>query len=78
MEKIAASIAQIAAEAEMKAHTEARCPAPDLPGPILSGLQAWIADQPEPQPTMPDAIRHGLTAWLSGLGYLPAVPREET
>lgn len=74
MEKIAASIAQIAAEALLKAGANSRDQAADLPAPVANALQAWIADQPEPRPTTSEAIVRGLSEWLTGLGYLPPKP----
>ncbi|GJE39655.1 hypothetical protein [Methylobacterium persicinum] len=71
MDKIAASIAQIAAEALLKAGADARAGA-DLPAPVMDGLRAWIADQPEPRPSVSEAVRLGIGEWLSGKGYLPA------
>lgn len=35
-----------------------------------AGLDAWIADQPDPKPSRPEAIRHALTDWLTGQGYV--------
>lgn len=72
MEKIAASIAQIAAEAQREAGIENRAPDKELPPSVMDGLKAWIADQDEPKPSVSDAVRQGLTQWLTGLGYLPA------
>ena len=74
MEKIAASIAQIAAEALLKAGGNAREPGADLPEPVAAALKAWIADQPEPRPSWPEAVERGLSEWLAGKGYLPAPP----
>ena len=37
---------------------------------LLSPLDAWIADQPEPKPSRPEAIRHALTDWLTSQGYV--------
>ena len=42
---------------------------------LLSPLDAWIADQPEPKPSRPEAIRYALTDWLTGQGYVR--PRED-
>lgn len=75
MDRIAASIAQVAAEALLKAGAESRSAASDLPAPVLDGLNAWIADQPEPRPSVSEAVRHGLSEWLAGKGYLPAAER---
>lgn len=74
MEKIAASIAQIAAEALLKADANTRDLEADLPEPVASGLKAWIADQPEPRPSMSEAIERGLSEWLTGMGYMPPAP----
>jgi hypothetical protein len=74
MEKIAASIAQIAAEALLKAGADARLATLDLPAPLLDGLKAWIGAQPEPRPTLPEAVYRGLTEWLTTQGYPPAAP----
>ncbi len=74
MEKIAASIAQIAAEALLKAGGNARELGADLPEPVAAALKAWIADQPEPRPSWPEAVERGLSEWLTGKGYLPAPP----
>lgn len=71
MDRIAASIAQIAAEALLRAGAENRSAAADLPLPVMDGLQAWIADQPEPRPSVQDAVQQGLAEWLAGKGYLP-------
>ncbi|MGC5777320.1 hypothetical protein [Methylobacterium sp. NFXW15] len=72
MEKIAASIAQIAAEALLKAG--AQTGAAELPAPVADGLRAWIADQPEPRPSLQEAMARGLSEWLTAKGYLPPVP----
>lgn len=72
MEKIAASIAQIAAEALFKAGADTRPMILDLPDPLLDELKAWIGAQPEPRPTLPEAVHRGLTEWLSAQGYPPA------
>lgn len=37
---------------------------------LISPLDAWIADQPDPKPSRPEAIRHALTDWLIGHGYV--------
>lgn len=74
MEKIAASIAQIAAEALLKADANSRDQASDLPAPVANALRAWIVNQPEPRPTTSEAIVRGLTEWLAGQGYLPPAP----
>ena len=74
MEKIAASIAQIAAEALLKAGANSRDQAADLPAPVASALKAWIAGQPEPRPTVSEAIVRGLSEWLAAQGYLPPSP----
>lgn len=74
MEKIAESIAQIAAEALLKAGANSREPAADLSIPVADGLKAWIADQPEPRPSVSQAIERGLSEWLAGKGYLPPAP----
>lgn len=71
MDKIAACIAQIAAEAVLKASAETRAVTLDLPADVMEGLKAWIADQPQPRPSVPDAVRNGLSEWLAGKGYLP-------
>jgi hypothetical protein len=39
---------------------------------ILSPLDRWIADQPDPQPTRPEAVRKALHDWLTGLGLMPS------
>ena len=39
--------------------------------PLLSALDAYFFDRPEPRPSRPEAIREGLSDWLTGLGYLP-------
>lgn len=74
MEKIAASIAQIAAEALLKAGADAREVGADLPVPVVEGLKAWVADQPEPRPSLSEAAARGLSEWLSAKGYLPPSP----
>ncbi|MCJ2014053.1 hypothetical protein [Methylobacterium sp. J-076] len=71
MDKIAASIAQIAAEALEREGADPRASA-DLPAPVMDALKAWIADQPEPRPSVSEAVRLGLGEWLSGKGYGPA------
>lgn len=71
MEKIAASIAQIAAEAVLRAEAEARAHLVDLPPPVLEALKAWILAQPDPKPSVPEAMRRGLSQWLADQGYLP-------
>jgi metal-responsive CopG/Arc/MetJ family transcriptional regulator len=38
--------------------------------PLLTELDAYIAEQPEPRPTRPEAIRLALREWLVGLGRL--------
>ena len=44
----------------------------------IKGLDAWIAQQPEPRPSRPEAIRLALREWLTGLGLLPhAKDRED-
>ena len=35
-----------------------------------AGLDAWIAQQPDPKPSRPEAIRVALKEWLAGLGLL--------
>ncbi|MFK5597935.1 hypothetical protein ACFZ8E_13095 [Methylobacterium sp. HMF5984] len=40
------------------------------PPALVTPLDAWIADQPEPKPSRPEAIRHALTDWLTGQGYV--------
>ncbi len=70
MEKIAASIAQIAAEALLKAGAAPHGQVVDLPPAVLDGLNAWIASRGEPKPTVAEAIRTGITEWLSAQGYL--------
>jgi hypothetical protein len=81
MEKIAASIAQIAAEALLRAGAEGRVQGVDLSTPLLDGLKAWIADQAEPKPTVSEAVRRGLTEWLASQGYptagRDAAPRQD-
>ena len=74
MEKIAASIAQIAAEALLKAGAHAQAGASELPASVAEGLHAWIADQPEPRPSVQEAITRGLSEWLTAKGYLPPRP----
>ncbi len=71
MERIAASIAQVAAEALLRAGAGPTGQVVDLPPPVLEGLNAWIASRPDPKPTVPEAIRTGVTEWLSAQGYLP-------
>jgi hypothetical protein len=41
-----------------------------LQKPLLSALDAWIADQ-DPRPTRPEAIRFAFREWLIGRGLLP-------
>lgn len=72
MERIAASIAQIAAEALLEAGAQAK--ASELPASVAEGLRAWIADQPEPRPSVQEAITRGLSEWLAAKGYLPPRP----
>ena len=70
MDKIAASIAQVAAEALLRAGTSQTGQVVNLPPPVREGLEAWIASQPEPRPTVAEAIRIGVTEWLSSQDYL--------
>lgn len=71
MEKIAASIAQIAAEALAEATAESRTVTLALPAEVMASLSAWIADRPEPRPSVAQAAGEGLAEWLRGQGYLP-------
>jgi hypothetical protein len=68
MNKIAASIAQIAAEV---IPSERLRTAPiDLPANLSAALDAWIADQPEPKPSQSDVICVALTEHLKAKGHL--------
>lgn len=71
MEKIAASIAQIAAQALLEAGGASRDLTAELPEPVATALKAWVADQPEPRPSLSEAVGRGLSEWLAGKGYLP-------
>lgn len=42
----------------------------DLPADVARTLDAWIANQPEPQPERSDAIVLALRDWLTGMGLL--------
>lgn len=71
MEKIAASIARIAAESAARATAESHGAIPDLPADVMAGLAAWIEAQPEPRPNLSQAIGQGVAEWLRAQGYLP-------
>lgn len=38
--------------------------------PLLDGLDAWIAAQPDPKPSRPEAIREAVSEHLKAKGYL--------
>ena len=40
--------------------------------PMLTALDAFAADQPEPAPSRPEAVRRALADHLRAKGYLPA------
>jgi hypothetical protein len=71
LEKIAASIAQIAAGSAAMATAEDRAVIVGLPPEVMAALSAWIADRPEPRPSVAQAAGRGLAEWLRGQGYLP-------
>ncbi len=70
MEKIAASIAQIAAEALAEATAESRTVTLALPAEVMASLSAWIADRPEPRPLRGAGGRRG----ARGMAARPGIP----
>ena len=38
-----------------------------LQEPVLSALDDWIMQCPDPKPSRPDVIRRALNAWLTGM-----------
>lgn len=42
-----------------------------VPPDLLSHLDTWIAEQPDPKPSRPEAIRIALRDWLISLGIMP-------